>query len=180
MGYIKSNILFCALRRHCFDKLAAMACKSIVVCTFLHPFSISVLGRVHRFCRVHRSHQPDAEGRNQPETQVVLQIVWPGRQRENRQGWVGDNIHGNVSYTSKAVKSYANWVNHLGNGQVFVGCTRPARILYHAPISTRKPTVCMTRACCKRLSLALVDFKTGWHHHARLNLFYFANHMHSK
>lgn len=62
-------------------------------------------GRLHRLCGIHRCHQPAAEGRNQSEAQVVFQIVWSRRQREDRQRGTGDHLLGkNVP---------AVWVDHL-------------------------------------------------------------------
>ncbi len=59
-------------------------------------------GWLYWLCRIHRSHQPDAERRDQPEAQVVFQTVWPGRQREDRQGRTGDHLLGNNHINRKS------------------------------------------------------------------------------
>ena len=60
-----------------------------------NPRPLSSAGRLHRLCGIYRCRQSDAERRNQPETKVVLQTVWPGRQRKDRQGRAGDHLLGN-------------------------------------------------------------------------------------
>lgn len=69
----------------------------------LSPSPLSA-GRLHRLRGVHRCHQPDAERRNQPKTEVVLQAVRPGRQRQDRQGRTGDHLLGN-SHTNTPTDS---------------------------------------------------------------------------
>lgn len=66
--------------------------------------SLLSAGRLHRLCGVHRRHQSDAERRNQPETEVVLQAVRPGRQRQNRQGRTGDHLLGNSRTNTRRVE----------------------------------------------------------------------------
>jgi len=49
-------------------------------------------GWLYRFCRIHRSCKSATERRDKPETEVVLQTLWPGWKRQDWQRWNGDHI----------------------------------------------------------------------------------------